>query len=60
MSSIVVALVSLLTALAVVAIGIATAYLSVAGILQAFAYQAPKASRLVLLPTQHHASGDYS
>ena len=58
MSSILVALVISLTAISVVAVGIVAAYLSITSILQAFAYRAPKAARLVLVTSQTHASGD--
>jgi hypothetical protein len=58
LSSIAVALVLSLTVITVVAAGIVTAYFSVTGILQAFSYRAPKPSRLVLVTSQTHASGD--
>lgn len=58
MSSILVALVISFTAVTVVVVGIMAAYFIVASILQAFSYRAPKAARLVLVPTQTHASGD--
>ena len=51
------------TVLASVAFGILAAYLVVTSILQTFgrttqAANSPRPVRLVLVPTQHHASGD--
>jgi hypothetical protein len=51
------------TVLASVAFGILAAYLVVTSILQSFgrttlATHSPRPARLVLVPTQHHASGD--
>jgi hypothetical protein len=51
------------TVLAAVAFGILAAYLVVTSILQTFgrttqATNSPRPVRLVLVPTQHHASGD--
>jgi hypothetical protein len=50
-----------LTVLASVGFGIFAAYIAVVGILHAFgpaARQEPAPRRLVLVPTQHQASGD--
>jgi hypothetical protein len=52
------------TVVASVAFGILAAYLVVTGILQTFgrttaqATRSPRPARLILVPTQHHASGD--
>jgi len=50
-----------LTVLASVSFGILAAYIAVISILQAFGRNAqpqPARSRLMLVPTQNHASGD--
>ena len=52
-----------ITVVTSVGLGVGTAYAAVIGILQAFgqasqAQLAPQRARLVLVPTQTHASGD--
>jgi hypothetical protein len=56
-------LVLCVTVITSVGLGVGTAYAAVIGILQAFARAsqpegAPQRPRLVLVPTQNHASGD--
>lgn len=60
MGGLVIAFVMLLTVLTVVALGVATTYGLVTGILYAFAYQSRQRERAasVLVPSESHASGD--
>jgi hypothetical protein len=59
LGGLVIAFVMLLTVLTVVALGVATTYGLVTGILFAFAHQSRQRERAaVLVPSESHASGD--